>query len=94
MLFGVGLWIVALLARPLTRLKLSLLGTMAAVFGLAIAVPGVRNFFALDVPPANIWVVVVVAIGSAGALVELGTRFAARRGVSSPASPGRSVPPA
>ncbi|HET9653791.1 MAG TPA: HAD-IC family P-type ATPase [Kineosporiaceae bacterium] len=45
-----GLWILALLSRPLVAWKLALVTAMAAVFVAGLAVPPVRDFFQLAVP--------------------------------------------
>jgi cation-transporting P-type ATPase E len=77
-LMMVGLWVLAMLARPFTPLRALLLATMAVAFVSALAIPGVRHFFALDIPPARVGVVIALAAAGAGALLEL-TRFRTRR---------------
>jgi cation-transporting ATPase E len=73
-LMCVGLWILGLLARPYTPFRIALVATMAGCFAGALAIPWVRDFFALDIPPLGpdlvIAVVVVVAIG----ILEIGWR--------------------
>ena len=46
----VGLWVVALLAQPLTRAKLILIISMGAFFAIALVAPPIRDFFALSIP--------------------------------------------
>jgi cation-transporting P-type ATPase E len=46
----VGLVVIGLLARPLTRLKLALIGAMGVFFALALVIAPIRDFFALKIP--------------------------------------------
>jgi cation-transporting P-type ATPase E len=50
-LAGVGLLVLADLARPLTWARRALVALMAAGVALAVAVPATREFLALEVPP-------------------------------------------
>lgn len=77
-LLVVGLWVLAMLARPFTRLRALLLAAMAGAFVGAVTIPGIRRFFALELPPARVGVVIALAVAGAGALLEL-TRFRTRR---------------
>jgi cation-transporting ATPase E/undecaprenyl-diphosphatase len=77
-LLVVGLWVLAMLARPFTRLRGVLLAAMAAAFVGALTIPPVKRFFALEVPPARVLVVIALTVAGAGALLEL-TRFRSRR---------------
>jgi cation-transporting ATPase E/undecaprenyl-diphosphatase len=68
-LFGVGLWVVTLLARPVTRSRGALEASMAGAFAVVLAVPSLRGFFALEIPPLD---VVFSAAGiTAGAVAVL-----------------------
>lgn len=58
----VGLTLLARLTKPLTRGRCLLVAVLAVAYLLALVVPPVRDFFALNVPPP---VVVLAAIGSA-----------------------------
>jgi magnesium-transporting ATPase (P-type) len=71
-LFGVGIWILALLARPWTNVRVMLLAAMGAAFACAIAIGGVRDFFALEVPPRDVLVAIAVVVAAAGGLLEIG----------------------
>jgi cation-transporting P-type ATPase E len=46
----VGLVAIGLLARPLTQLKLALIGAMGVFFALALVIAPIRDFFALKIP--------------------------------------------
>ena len=71
-LFGVGLWILALLARPMTHVRWMLLVAMGAAFAAAMTIAGVRDFFALDAPPRNVLVAIAVVVAAAGGVLEIG----------------------
>jgi cation-transporting ATPase E len=51
-LLVVGLWVLNLLARPITPWRFALFGAMAGAFVVILAVPWLRDFFALDLPGA------------------------------------------
>jgi cation-transporting ATPase E len=46
----VGLWVLNLLARPITPGRAVLFGAMVAAFGLILGVPALRDWFALNLP--------------------------------------------
>ena len=73
-LLAIGLWNLGILARPFTRWRVILLGAMAGAFALTVAIPGVRHFFALAIPPAKLAVVIVVAVGVAALVLEMSRR--------------------
>ncbi|MCS5733208.1 HAD-IC family P-type ATPase [Herbiconiux daphne] len=80
-LFLVSLWVLCVLARPLTRWRLVLVGAVTSAFVLAFVVPFARDFFALEITsvPASVY---AVGVGVAGALgVEGWYRLARRRGL-------------
>jgi cation-transporting P-type ATPase E len=65
-LAGIGLVVLALVARPLSPLRRLLLGAMVAGFAVVLAVPWLRAFFALALPPAP------YALTALGLVVVLG----------------------
>jgi cation-transporting ATPase E len=71
-LFCVGLWILALLARPITNMRVMLLAVMSAAFICAVSIGAVRNFFALDTPPGKVCVEIAAVIVAAGLVLGLG----------------------
>ncbi|HMA46871.1 MAG TPA: HAD-IC family P-type ATPase [Frankiaceae bacterium] len=78
-LFTVVLWVLVIVARPFTAFKAALVGTMGAGFALVLGVPGLRRFFALDLPP---WPDLTVAAGVAAAgvaVLEVGWWVGGRR---------------
>jgi cation-transporting P-type ATPase E len=77
-LAGLGLVVLALAARPLSRLRRLLLVAMAACFAAVLAVPFLRGFFALDLPPlpvAGAALALVAAVGGLLALVVVRLRL-------------------
>ena len=71
-LFCVGLWILALLARPWTNVRIMLLAAMGVAFLGAVMISAVRRFFALDAPPREVFVMLAAVVGVAGLVLELG----------------------
>jgi len=53
-LAAIGLWVLNILARPITPLRGLLFGAMVGAFAVLLAVPGLRDFFALSIPRGNI----------------------------------------
>ena len=70
-----ALWLLAVLARPWAAWKVALLAAMALSAVLALVVPALRDYYALDIP----WDLLLptLLIGAVGALaVELSARWA------------------
>jgi cation-transporting ATPase E len=70
-LVACALWVLVLLSRPFTPFKVALVAAMVASVAALVAIEPVRDFFALDLPPADraAWGIVVVL--AAGANLEL-----------------------
>ncbi|MEP7060432.1 MAG: HAD-IC family P-type ATPase [Actinomycetota bacterium] len=51
----IGLLVLSIVAAPLQGWRLALVGAMAGLFVSAIAIPGSRSFFALEVPKLIVW---------------------------------------
>jgi cation-transporting P-type ATPase E len=89
-LIAVGLWVLVLQARPFNWWKTLLVGSMAASVAVIMIVPALRDFYAMQLPPADVALeasaVSVVAI----VLLEVGWRFSRvvgnRRDFSEPAA--------
>ena len=43
-------------------------------FAGALTIAGVRNFFALNFPPGDVFVAIAVVVGAAGLVLELGRK--------------------
>jgi cation-transporting ATPase E len=52
--FTVGIWVLAVIARPLNAAKIVLIAAMASGLVLLLAVPDSRRIFALRLPPGNV----------------------------------------
>src|SRR5207248_8354837 len=50
-LFGVGLWVLVILARPVGAARKPLAWGMGIAFLVVLALPWSRDYFALDTPP-------------------------------------------
>jgi len=81
-LMTIGLWILLILARPLTAWRVLLIVGMVGAFVLALAVPGARDFYALDLPAATVLAEAAAIAAGAVALLEVGWRT---RGVAAAA---------
>ncbi|MDX6738419.1 HAD-IC family P-type ATPase [Actinocorallia sp. A-T 12471] len=65
-LFVLSLWVLALIARPYTWWRVALVASMGAAFLVVIAVPGLREFFALQHQSAeNDAVALAIAVAAA-----------------------------
>ncbi|MDQ6797607.1 MAG: cation-translocating P-type ATPase [Actinomycetota bacterium] len=72
-LCAIGLWVLALLYRPLTPARRLLLVAMAGAFLVVIVVPGLRGFYGLSLPPIWTWTQTVVIAVVAGLSLETGS---------------------
>ena len=79
-LCATGLWILGILARPLTGPRRALVATMAAGLAGTLVVPQARTFFALDLPPAVVLFAGMGIAALAALALEGGWRLAARLG--------------
>jgi len=70
-----GLWVLSLLARPLTMVKAGLVLVMAGASGAMLGIGPVRRYFDLVVPPATQLAVITAIILVAGALLEVSYRW-------------------
>jgi cation-transporting ATPase E len=71
-LMCVGLWILGLLARPFTRARVVLVAAMAGSFALTLLIPSAREFFAFDIPPLGLDLVIATVVVVAIGILELG----------------------
>lgn len=75
-LFIVAFWVLGMLARPYNGWRTSLIGGMAGLFLLALALPAGRAFFDLALPPLDILVESLILAGAACVALEFGLRLA------------------
>jgi cation-transporting ATPase E len=79
-LVAVGLWVLVLLSRPFNWWKALLVGSMIGSVVLILAIDGLRDFYALQLPEARVLgIASLVALGAIFVL-ELGWRVSARFG--------------
>ncbi len=74
-LVAVGLWVLVIQARPFNWWKTLLVGAMAGSLAVILAVPALRDFYALQLPPENVLVEAGIIAGIAIALLEVGWRL-------------------
>ncbi len=83
-----GLWVLLVLARPFNWWRTLLVVAMAAAFFGALAVPGLRSFYALELPSADVLVEALVVAGAA--IVALAVVLRVMSAAPAPAVPARS----
>ncbi len=70
-LLAVGLWILNILARPITPYRGVMFGSMVGGFVLVLAVPALREFYALAIPDREAILVGAATAGAAVLLIEV-----------------------
>jgi len=78
-LLVVGLWILNILARPITPFRGMLFGAMVAAFLGILAVPALREFYALELPPRDALLEGISVALVAVALLEVAWSISQRR---------------
>jgi len=73
-LFGVAFWVLAMLARPITGPRLGLMVGLALAFVVVMALPAMRSFYALNLPPLLVSLAAVGIIAMAVGVLESGWR--------------------
>jgi cation-transporting ATPase E len=76
---AVALWVLNLLARPITLARAGLFAAMVAGFGVILAVPAFRDFFALEIPPGAVVAQTIAIAVVAMAILEVGWRIRQHR---------------
>uniref|UniRef100_A0AAU3GWN8 Cation-translocating P-type ATPase n=1 Tax=Streptomyces sp. NBC_01401 TaxID=2903854 RepID=A0AAU3GWN8_9ACTN len=78
-LFLVSMWVLAIIARPYTWWRVTLVATMGACFVVVLAVPWLQKFFALKLVGVTMpWTAVAISVVAA-AVLELAWRMVGRR---------------
>jgi cation-transporting ATPase E len=75
-LFAVAVWVLDILARPLTPLRRLLVLCMVGGFLLVLAVPWSRDLFALDLPRVSMTAMALLLAAAANVALEAGWRLA------------------
>jgi len=78
-LLVVGLWVLAILARPITPFRAALVGSMVGLFLLVLTYPPAREFYALEIPPGDAVFAGLCIAASAIALLEISWEITQRR---------------
>ncbi len=78
-LFGFGLWVLILIARPLDPTRICLLAAMAGGLFLLFAIPLTRKVFSLERPPAPVALATLCAVAGGVGLLSLWRTWADRR---------------
>lgn len=86
-LFVVALWVLDLLARPLTPARIALLASSAGAFVTILTLPFTREFFALQLPDLATLEIAAGAAVLGAATLELGWRVSGWRYTEGPTSP-------
>jgi cation-transporting P-type ATPase E len=73
-LAAVGLWILVILARPVTRWRAVLVASMAGCLVVILLVPFLRDFYALEIPDAQLLGQAALIAAGAMLLLEIGWR--------------------
>lgn len=68
-LAGVGLVVLGLVARPLSTIDIAGIAALVGAFAVVLAIPFLREFFAVALPPVGALVVIAVLVGAAGAVI-------------------------
>jgi cation-transporting ATPase E len=71
-LLCVGLWVLGILARPITPYRAILVGSMVGIFLVLLAVPAFRDFYELDLPVQKATVGALVFAAIAITVLEVG----------------------
>jgi len=74
-LIAVGLWVLVIQARPFNWWKTLLVASMAASIAVILAVPGLRNFYAVEMPPVDVLLEAGVVAVAAIVLLEVAFRL-------------------
>jgi cation-transporting ATPase E len=96
-LFGVGIWILSILARPWTYGRRVLVASLVVAFAVLLAVRPAREFFAIDLPRPMTTFAVIGIVAIASFTLELGWQLAheveaalrRRQGSKDPGGDGR-----
>ncbi len=87
-LLGIGVWVLALVSRPLTLPRLGLLVAMIAGAGAVFAVPLSRRVLSLQIPPASVLLAGAVVLAASIAAISFLLAVAGRIGWRRLEAPG------
>ena len=78
----IGLWVLTIVARPLTFWRVTLIAAMAAALAVVLGVPAIRQFLALDLPSSTVLYQAAAVTGFAVVLIEAIWRLVMRDAAS------------
>ncbi|HZV50737.1 MAG TPA: HAD-IC family P-type ATPase [Candidatus Dormibacteraeota bacterium] len=87
----VGLWVLLVVARPLTPARVLLVVVMVACLAATLILPLSRRTFALELPSGTVWAVGLGVVALTGLGIELAARLL-RRPLGGDLDPGRNSP--
>ena len=70
-LFAIGMAIVLIVARPLTRVRAVMIVAMIANFAVILGIPALRTFYGMDMPPFWIWTLATLIAGAVALVIQL-----------------------
>jgi cation-transporting P-type ATPase E len=85
---AIGLWIVDVLARPLSKWRLIMLVVLATAGILSMSIAWLRTFWNLEFPPTSVLALAAAIGGLAIVVIEVGWRLGALPTVSIPPETG------
>lgn len=71
-LAGLGIWVLTLLARPLTGPRRLLIGAMGAALAICLTVPATQALFGIDIPHPLVWLAAIALVVIGGLCLEGG----------------------
>jgi cation-transporting ATPase E len=74
-LIAVALWVLVIQARPFNWWKTLLVASMVGAVVLILVIPPLRDFYAVQLPPADVLGEAAIVAGVAIVLLEVGWRF-------------------
>ena len=73
-----GLVVLVVVSRPMELWKVALAASMAVLYVLVMVLPFAREYFELDTPPVDAWIVTIIGSLIAGAGVWLAPALVAK----------------
>ena len=77
-LCAIGLWVLFELARPLDRIRLTLVVTMAGAALGAFTIPAAKRYFLLELPPADYLAVIGAVVAASALAINVALRLVSR----------------
>jgi magnesium-transporting ATPase (P-type) len=88
-LFVVTVWLLALIARPRSALRIALFSAVAGTFAAALTLPATRRYFEFAAPPVGTWLTSAMLTAGACAALVVAARFTRWPGEAVPSRSAR-----